>query len=205
MVDEEAPEKPQPKLKNGKKYCSWCLGDGKWEEIKHKSFLCKDHYKEYRNERERIRISEKRRGIITYTDSSGKKHKVKVKVAPEHETRLGTTNFGSSIRRNPDGTPNFDKEQEVVARQLEIVLKRKTQGYQALKRQEQWGEKAKPLPETRELNWDGFAIDESGDKTELIRYDKIKGTPEGQSSDAERTVISTEDDKPVRKKSKKKK
>jgi len=100
--------KPEPwrRIEDNAKLCPWCNDERKQVIIKGKSFLCKPHYVEFRRQRERARIKQKREEF------------------PDHDiNKPGTTDFGSKPVRKPDGKIDFDREAKIVHNELMNVFK----------------------------------------------------------------------------------
>lgn len=125
---EEVSRKPSPIKENGKKYCPKCYEQGRYEELRSsRQFLCRDHYKKFRSEKERIRLRIKRDGyeIIKKDDEEVV---VAVKKEKGYNTKLGTSDFGPHIQTGENDTPDFDREGEVVRNELDRITNEETIG-----------------------------------------------------------------------------
>lgn len=128
---------PEPIKKKNRKYCPECWKQGTKTELRgSRQFLCKRHYKIFRNEREanRIRFKRKRRKATTATEP--------------HIVLLGNASIGPHLRRKKDGIPNFDRETTVIRNEKNRVFKQKTPGDIAKKNA--GGGKEAHLPEIKE-------------------------------------------------------
>lgn len=109
-------DKPEPLVIEGIKYCQWCYDRiGILTPLTHKRFLCEEHYKEYRKEKELLRQRAKR------------KEKKEAGIN-EYEFALGTSDFSFKMCRKADGSPDFEREAQVVHNELERIRKCQTIG-----------------------------------------------------------------------------
>jgi hypothetical protein len=152
------PETPWRRIEDHAKLCPECQKDGKEVVIKRKSFLCKTHYVEYRRQREKARIKQMRKEF------------------PEHEiNKPGTTDFGASPAKRPNGEIDFDKEAKFVHNEYKAVFNRNTPGYKRQRKQQDDWENDISLSETvaYEEEWmagdDGWEIRECDYDEEAIK------------------------------------
>lgn len=156
--------KPEPcyRYPDNAKLCPTCLEENKIVEIKGKSFLCKNHYAEYRREREKARIRQKRKEF------------------PDHEVnKLGTTDFGSNAVKKPDGKIDYKKEWKIVHNEYQAVFHSNTPGYKRRRKQQNYREDEIPASKiiTDEEEWmigdDGWEIRKS-DYDDFVKVIKKK-------------------------------
>jgi hypothetical protein len=107
--------------------CPWCYQENNVNivELKGKSFLCKHHYTEFRRDKESARITQKRKQNPKYFLS-----------------QLGTTDFGSHVKRKKDGSIDWEWESKIVHNEFIAVFKGKTSGYKRAKRTGQFNKDA---------------------------------------------------------------
>ncbi|MDD3492898.1 MAG: hypothetical protein PHZ19_05330 [Candidatus Thermoplasmatota archaeon] len=138
-------QRPSPVVLNNKKYCPEHYAQGVLIELTgSRQFLCKEHYKEYRRERERIRLLIKRDGY-EIRDQGGKEVVVAVTREKEYNTKPGTSDFGPHVQTDTQGNPDFKKEQPVVRGELNRIKNEQTIGDRACRSAE-----GAYKPETRE-------------------------------------------------------
>lgn len=157
---EELNENPIAIIYENKKYCPECWKVGKKIELKgSRPFLCEKHYKEYRQNREKIRIKIKRSGY-DIKRNDGICYQIKVIKDNEYNTKIGTSDFGSHLTRNSNENPDFEKEAKFVKKELKRIMKKKTIGDYAYQFAGKCGDAH--LPESRErlLNQDNLFFNE---------------------------------------------
>jgi len=162
---------PTPVEVGGKKYCPECWKNDIKKELRgHRQFLCKDHYKEFRREREKVRIKLKREGY-EQTPEYEPYGIVKTIKEKEYNTKLGTSDFSSHLTKtkNKDGTPNFKNEKKYVKNELTRITNFKTIG--DIANRAAGGKEDSHKPESRErlLETDCLAYKE--DMSGYVQYD----------------------------------
>lgn len=108
---------PEPIRKKKKKYCPECWKLGHRTELKgSRQFLCKEHYKNFRKEREAARQRFERKLRQNTTTA-----------APLHIVRKGTTDIGPHLRKK-DGKHDFEKEQKIIQNEKRRIFNKRTAG-----------------------------------------------------------------------------
>ena len=153
-------ENPIVIIYENKKYCLECWKVGIKNELKgSRQFLCKKHYQEFRQIREKIRIKIKRSGYdIERRD--GRYYQIKVIKEKEYNTKIGTSDFGGHLTINSNGNPNFEKEAKFVKKELNRIKKKKTIGDYAYQFAGKSGEAHIPESRERLLNPDNLFFNE---------------------------------------------